>query len=310
MSLISIVTPCFNEEENVERLCNEIRNVFNNLIGYDYEHIFIDNSSTDSTVDILKEIAKRDPRIKIIVNMRNFGPVRSPHHGIFQAKGDAVILMVADLQDPPFLISEFLKKWREGYLVVIGIKNSSNENKLVFTIRKMFYQLLNRISEHDLINNFTGFGLYDKSVIDDLRSIEEPFPYFRGLIAEFGYKRYEIPYNQPKRVKGKSKTNFYSLYDFAMLGFVNHTKIPLRLASFIGFTVSLVSIIIAFAYFIYKLLFWNDFQVGMAPMVIGLFFFGGIQLFFLGIIGEYIGAIFTRIKKRPLVKEKERINFS
>lgn len=310
MKFISIVTPCFNEDENIYEIYTQVKNVFkDHLEGYRYEHIFIDNSSSDDTVEKLKEISKSDPNVKIIVNIRNFGPIRSPYYGIFQASGDAVVLVVADLQDPPAMIYDFVKKWEDGYKIVIGVKPQSKENRFMFLIRKMFYKLLSKVSDTDLINNFTGFGLYDKSFINILRQLDEPYPYFRGLIAEFGFNRIELTYIQPKRQKGKTKYNFFSLYDTAMLGFVSYSKLPLRMASFIGFGISILSLLVALIYFVYKLLFWNNFQVGMAPLVIGLFLFGGIQLFFLGVIGEYIGAIFTHVKKRPLVIEKERINF-
>jgi len=309
MKLISIVTPCYNEELNVETLYLQVKTVFDKLPNYKYEHVFIDNSSTDKTVEILKKIASVDPNVKIIVNIRNFGHIRSPYYGILQANGDAIILVVADLQDPPTMIASFLEKWEEGYKIVIGTKNKSKENKLMFFVRKVFYKTIARISETEQVKNFTGFGLYDRSFVDILRNIEEPYPYFRGLITELGFNRIEIPYTQPKRDKGKTNNNFYTLYDIAMLGFINYSKLPLRMASFIGFAVSFLSILIAFGYLAAKLIFWNTFSIGVAPLVIGLFFFGGIQLFFLGVIGEYIGAIFTQVKKRPLVVEKERINF-
>jgi glycosyltransferase involved in cell wall biosynthesis len=309
MKIISIVTPCYNEEQNVETLYREVKEVFDNKIIYGYEHIFIDNASTDNTVVILKKLAKIDKNVKIIVNARNFGHIRSPYYGILQSNGDAVILIVADLQDPPSMIADFINKWEEGYKIVIGVKNKSKENRLMFFIRKIFYNTIAKISETDQIKNFTGFGLYDRRFIDVLRNVNEPYPYFRGLIAELGFNRHEILYTQPRRKEGKTKNNFYTLYDMAMLGFVNYSKLPLRLASFIGFGVSLLSFFIALIYLVYKLLYWNNFSVGIAPLVIGIFFFGGVQLFFLGIIGEYIGAIFTQVKKRPLVIEKERINF-
>jgi polyisoprenyl-phosphate glycosyltransferase len=309
MKLISVVTPCYNEELNVETLYQQVKDIFSKLPGYNYEHIFIDNSSNDKTVDILKKIASIDHNLKIIINARNFGHIRSPFYGILQSNGDAVILIVADLQDPPRLISEFIQKWEEGYKIVIGTKTKSKENRLMFLIRKLFYKMIIRISETEQISNFTGFGLYDRKFIEILRSLDEPYPYFRGLISELGFSRIEIPYTQPNRIKGKTKNNFYTLYDMAMLGFINYSKLPLRLASFIGFGVSILSFIVALIYLVYKLLFWNNFSVGIAPLVTGIFFFGGVQLFFLGIIGEYIGAIFTQVKKRPLVIEKERINF-
>jgi glycosyltransferase involved in cell wall biosynthesis len=310
MKLISIVTPCYNEEKNVEKLYEAVKNIFIKLLPeYSYEHIFIDNSSIDKTIELLKEIALKDKNVKIIINTRNFGHIRSPYYGIIQSKGDAVIAIVADLQDPPAMIFDFVKKWEEGYKIVVGVKTKSKENRLMFIIRKVFYNTLSKISDTELIKNFTGFGLYDKKFVDILRSLEEPYPYFRGLIAELGFNRIEIPYTQSKREYGKTKNNFYTLYDMAMLGFVNYSKLPLRFASFIGFGVSMLSILIAIIYLVYKIIFWNKFQLGIAPLVIGIFFLGGVQLFFLGMIGEYIGAIFTQVKKRPLVIEKERINF-
>ncbi len=309
MKQISIVTPCYNEEKNVEEVYKQVKDVFEKLPQYEYEHIFIDNSSTDGTVEILRSIASKDSNVKIIVNARNFGHIRSPYYGMLQSIGEAVILIVSDLQDPPSMIIDFVKKWEAGYKIVIGTKTKSKENKLMFLIRKMFYSVISNISETDQIKNFTGFGLYDREFIEIIRNLNEPYPYFRGIIAEFGYSMIEIPYTQPKREKGETKNNFYALYDIAMLGFVNHSKLPLRLASFIGFGVSLFSIIIAIVYFIYKLVLWDNFAVGIAPLVIGIFFFAGVQLFFLGIIGEYIGTIFTQVKNRPLVIEKERINF-
>lgn len=309
MKLISIVTPCYNEEKNVEKLYVQIKNVLSGLPEYNYEHIFIDNSSKDKTIEILKTIAFQDKNVKIIVNSRNFGHIRSPYYGMLSANGDAIILVVADLQDPPTMIVDFIRKWEEGYKIVVGVKTKSKENRIMFLIRKVFYNTISKISDTDLIKNFTGFGLYDKKFIDVLRNLDEPYPYFRGLIAELGFDRTEIEYTQPKRENGKTNNNFYTLYDIAMLGFVSYSKLPLRLASFIGFTVSFINILIALIYLFYKLLFWDNFSVGIAPLVIGIFFFGGVQLFFLGVIGEYIGAIFTQVKNRPLVIEKERINF-
>ena len=308
MKLLSIVTPCYNEEKNIENLYNQVRNVLEKLPEYSYEHIFIDNSSVDKTVEILRGIALIDKNVKVIVNIRNFGHIRSPYYGMLNAHGDAVILVVADLQDPPEMIREFVNKWEQGYKIVIGIKTKSEENRMMFLIRKLFYNIITKISSADLIKDFTGFGLYDKKFIEILRKLDEPYPYFRGLIGELGFEKAEIPYTQPRREKGKSKNSFYDLYDMAMLGFVSHSKLPLRLASFIGFGVSILSILVALIYLVYKLLDWNEFQLGIAPLVIGIFFFSGVQLFFLGIIGEYIGAIFTQVKNRPLVVEKERIN--
>lgn len=306
---ISIMTGCYNEEENVEELVKQVKEVYSGLPNYQFEHVFIDNSSTDRTVEILKHLASVDKSIKIIVNVRNFGHIRSPYHALLQCKGDAVITLVADFQDPPKMITDFVKKWEEGYKIVIGVKVASKENWVKSFIRKLFYKVIEKISDAEQVKNFTGFGLYDKKFIDVLRNLDDPYPYFRGAVADLGFNRTEIPYFYPKRKKGRTKTSFYTLYDIAMLGFINHSKVPLRLSSFLGFAISILSVLVGFGYFVYKLINWHGFQLGMAPLVIGIFFLGGVQLFFLGIIGEYIGAIFTQVKKRPLVIEKERINF-
>lgn len=310
MKKISILTACYNEEENVELLYEAVKAQFQKLPEYEYEHLFIDNCSTDQTVAILKRIAKQDKNIKIIVNARNFGHIRSPYHGLLQTTGDCTISLVADLQDPPEMIPELIAKWEEGFSIVTCVKNKSKENPVMFFLRKMFYNTLEKVSDTNQIKNFTGFGLYDRSFITVLREkIDDPYPYFRGLIAELGYNMTSITYTQPKRLNGKTKNNFFTLYDMAMLGFVNHSKVPLRLASFIGFTVAIISLLVALGYFIYKLRYWDNFSLGTAPLVIGLFFFSSVQLFFIGIIGEYIGSIHTQVKKRPYVVEKERINF-
>lgn len=309
MKLISIVTPCYNEEKNIKDIYLQVKNVIEALGTYSYEHIFIDNASKDRTVSILKEIAKKDKNVKIIINARNFGHIRSPYHAILQAKGDAVISIAADLQDPPSMITDFIKKWEEGFKIVIGVKSKSEENPVMFAIRKFYYNLIEKYADTEQIKNFTGFGLYDREFVNILREIDEPYPYFRGLITEMGFERAEIEFIQPKRKKGKTKNNFYTLYDMAMLGFVSNSKVPLRMATFIGFSVAIFSLLVALSYFVYKLIFWQRFQLGMAPMVIGIFFFAAVQLFFIGIIGEYIGAIYTQVKNRPLVIEKERINF-
>lgn len=309
MKRISVVTACFNEEENVREVYEQVKAVFTDLPQYDYEHLFIDNASKDRTVAILKEIAQTDRRVKIIVNTRNFGHIRSPVYGLMQATGDAVISVVADLQDPPTMIKDFIGKWEEGYKIAIGIKTQSEESPLFFAVRKVYYNLVGRLSDIELIKNFTGFGLYDQEVIETLRSIKDPYPYFRGLICDLGFERAAIGYVQPSRKRGFTKNNFYDLYDMAMLGITNHSKVPLRLATMTGFIVAFLSLLTALVYFVYKLAFWENFQVGMAPLVIGLFFFSSVQLIFIGIIGEYIGAIHTQVLKRPLVIEKERINF-
>lgn len=312
MKKISIVTGCYNEEDNVAVLYERIKNVMAKYDSkYEWELIYIDNASTDSTVDKIRQIANEDKRVKAIVNARNFGCIRSPHYGMISAYGDAVIFMVSDLQDPPELLSEFIEKWEQGFKIVLGQKNKSKENPLMYLIRKLFYKIMRTIVDDNTeqLNQCTGFGLYDKSVIDVFRSIDDPYPYLRGLICEVGFDKALIPFTQPKRKSGFSKNKFYTLYDFAMLGIVKHSKVPLRMAVFLGFLCSLLSLGVALFYLIYKLLFWNSFSVGQAPVIIGLFFFTSVQLFFLGLVGEYIGAVYTRVDKKPLVIEKERINF-
>lgn len=307
--LISVVMPCYNEAENVEQAYREVRRIFENLPQYDYEHIFIDNASTDQTVAILKKMAAEDRRLKIIVNTRNFGHIRSPYHGILQAGGAAVICLASDLQEPPVLIPEFLEWWEQGFKMVRGVKSQSEESALMFAIRKMYYNFVNRVSDIKLLKNSTGFGLYDRCVIEELRKIDDPYPYFRGLVSDIGFPSHEIEYTQPTRKRGISKNNFYTLYDIAMLGITNHSKVPLRLATMLGFAMAIASFLIAMGYLVAKLIFWDQFSLGTAPLIIGLFFLGSVQLFFIGIIGEYIGAIYTQVQKRPLVVEKERINF-
>ena len=314
MKTISVLTPCFNEEENVREVYRQVRDVFAGLEGgadapYDYEHVFIDNASGDRTVEILRELAAGDQRVKVIVNTRNFGHIRSPYYGILQCRGDAVIPLVADLQDPPGMIVDFLRQWEEGYKIVVAVKTDSGENRLTFAARRAFYRLIDRLSEIKLVQNFTGFGLYDQVVVQKLREIDDPYPYFRGLICDLGYDRAEVPYTQPRRERGLTKNNFYTLYDMAMLGITNHSKVPLRLATMTGFGMALLSLLVAVGYLVYKLVFWKNFEVGIAPLVIGLFFFASVQLIFIGILGEYIGSIHTQVLKRPLVVEKERINF-
>lgn len=307
---ISVVTPCYNEESNVDELHERIREVFQTqLPHYDYEHIFIDNASHDRTVEKVKKLAFKDPHVKLIVNARNFGHIRSPYHGLLQGDGNAVMLMVSDLQDPPELIPEFVAKWEQGFRVVIGVKAESEETPLMFAVRKAFYDLIGRISDVKLVKNYTGFGLYDREVIQQLRKIDDPYPYFRGLIADLGYERAQITYKQPSRKRGISANNFYTLYDMAMLGITSHSKVPLRLATMAGFVMSILSFLVAVSYFIVKLFFWNQIPFGFAPLIIGMFFLGSIQLFFIGIIGEYIGFIYTQVLKRPLVVEKERVGF-
>lgn len=310
MKKISILTACFNEEENVEELVQVVGDIFKNkLPEYDYEHIFIDNCSKDKTVAILKRIAQGNSKVKIIVNARNFGHIRSPYHGLIQAKGDAVISLVADFQDPPEMIVDLVKKWEQDYKIVVCVKKQSEESSLFFMIRKLYYNIVTSLSEVELIKNFTGFGLYDKCVIDILREIPDPYPYFRGLICDIGYERAVLEYTQPLRKRGFTKNNIYTLYDMAMLGITSHSRVPLRLATMFGFIFAGISFVIAMSYLVYKIIAWDTFTLGLAPVVIGLFFFGSVQLIFIGIIGEYIGNIHTQLLKRPRVVEKERINF-
>jgi glycosyltransferase involved in cell wall biosynthesis len=306
---ISIVTACYNEEENVLNLYNQVREVMAGIGRYEYEHIFIDNSSRDNTVAILKSIAAQDKNVKIIVNARNFGHIRSPIHALFQARGDAVISIVADLQDPPQMIAEMVREWEKGAYCVLGIKRTSEEASLMFWLRKQYYKLVDRISSIETIQNFTGFGLYDRKVIELVRSFEDPYPYFRGMIAEIGLPTVKLMYDQPARKFGITNNNWYSLYDIGMLGIINNSKIPLRLAALAGFFGASVSFLIAMIYLILKLAFWSTFSFGLAPMLIGVFFISSLQLVFLGAMGEYIGAIYTQVQNRPYVVELERINF-
>ena len=293
----------------MEDLVARVSKVTEALPQYDYELIVIDNASTDGTQEILRKLASKNPRLKVILNARNFGHIRSPFHGILQGHGEAVIFLASDLQEPPELIPEFIKKWEEGANAVVAIKDSSDESPLFFAIRRLYYSVVDRLADTQTIQNFTGFGLYDRTIIEYCRSLNEPYPYFRGLIAEIGLPVERVYYHQPLRKRGLTKNNFYTLYDIAMLGIINHSKVPLRLAAMLGFASALICLIVAFCYLIYKLLFWYSLPIGTAPMVIGIFFFASVQLFFIGILGEYIGAIHTQVLKRPLVVEKERINF-
>jgi glycosyltransferase involved in cell wall biosynthesis len=310
MKTISVITPCYNEELNVRELYERVRATIASLgDGYRYEHIFIDNASSDNTLGALKLLAAQDKNVKVIRNTRNFGHIRSPHHALMQARGDVVISIVADLQDPPEMIVEMVRAWETGMRVVIGVKQSSDESGLMFWIRKRYYRLVKRLSGIETYENFTGFGLYDRVVVEAVRALGDPYPYFRGMIAELGFARLEIPYHQPARKHGITANNFYTLYDMAMLGITNLSKVPLRIAVFAGFGGSILSILMATAYLIYKLVFWKEFSVGIAPLVIGGFLFSSLQLLFLGILGEYVGAIHTTVQNRPFVVEQERINF-
>lgn len=310
MKKISIMTACYNEEENVVQLTDAVRKIMKEeLPEYDYEHVFIDNCSEDTTLSLLRTICANDPHVKVIENARNFGHIRSPFHGLLQTSGDCTISMAADFQEPPSLIPTFVKKWEEGFKVVCAVKTSSKENHAMYGIRKFYYNFVKKMSEVDSIDNFTGFGLYDKQVIAALRLMEDPYPYFRGLICEIGFKRALVDFDQPKRERGKTNNNFYTLFDMAMLGITANSKVPLRLATIVGFIFSLFSFGAAVLYLIFKLIFWNSMQMGMAPIVIGMFFFFSVQLFFTGLLGEYIAQILTKVTNRPRVIEDERINF-
>lgn len=307
--LISIISPCFNEELNIEELYKRVAKAIAPCTNYEFEYLFIDNASTDGTVDKLKGLLKEDLRIKVIVNTRNFGHIRSPYWGLIQTSGDATIYLASDLQDPPEMIPEFLDAWERGYKVVLAVKPTSKSNGFMHFVRRSYYRLLNKISDISISRDSTGFGLYDHSVIQQLRNIHDPYPFLRGLINELGYRIKEIPFNQPRRIKGISKNNFYTLYDIAMLGIISHSQVPLRLATFCGFILSIFSLLTAFFFLIYKLIYWNEFALGIAPIVIGMFFMFGILMGFIGLLGEYIGAIHTYVQKRPIVVEEERINF-
>lgn len=309
MKKISVVSGCYNEESNLEELVRRVFAVAGKFPAYEWEYIIIDNCSTDRSPELLRELAARDPRIKVIFNTRNFGHIRSPYYGMLQAYGDAMIYLASDLQDPPETIEKFIPLWEQGWKVVAAIKNESEESALFFMARRAYYNLIASLSDLDLLKNFTGFGLYDQAVIEQLRKLEDPYPYHRGIISELGYPVAKVPFVQARRKRGFSKNNFYTLYDIAMLGFTNHTKIPLRLATMMGFGMALLSFGVGLVYLLMKLFLWKEFAMGLAPVVVGLFFIGSVQLLFIGILGEYIGAIHTKVTKRPLVVERERINF-
>lgn len=307
--LVSVVTPCYNEEGNVREMQQTIRGIFAALPQYRYEHIFIDNASHDDTASLLRELAAQDANVKVILNARNFGHVRSGYYALLQARGDAVIALACDFQDPPDLIPEFLRRWEAGAKVVLAVKESSDEGGVFYSLRDWYYRLLARIADIALVKQSTGFGCFDRDVIEALRRIDDPYPYFRGLIAEIGHEPSIVPFSQPARKRGISSQNFYTLYDLAFLGIVSHSKVPLRLATMTGFVLGVLSLLVALGYLIYKLLFWSQFTVGIAPILIGFFFLTSVQLFFIGIVGEYIGSIYTQVRHHPHVFEKERINF-
>lgn len=305
---ISIVTPVYNEQDNLEELHQRIAGVMLTM-PYDYEHICIDNGSTDRTVAMLEEMAAKDKNLKVIVNARNFGYIRSSFHALLQSTGDASVLIAADLQDPPEMIAEFVAKWEQGFKTVMAVKPASEESFLMFYIRKAYYGIIGKISETPLVQNATGSGLFDRAVIEILRKMNDPYPYFRGLVCEIGFPIATVPFTQPRRKRGVTSQNFYSLYDMAMLGFTKHSKVPLRMMTLSGFFIAFLSLLVGFGYFVAKLLFWDSFAMGMVPILLSVFFFGAIQMIFLGMLGEYVGAILTQVRNLPHVTELKRINF-
>lgn len=307
--LISIVTPCYNEEENIAELYARISKTINSLNEYSFEILFIDNASTDNTAAAIKGLCAKDSRVKLIVNNRNFGHIRSPYWGIIQSTGVATIYLASDLQDPPEYIEQFIAEWQRGWKIVLASKPVSQTNFLFHSLRKLYYRLLDSISDIDLVKDTTGFGIYDRQVLDYVRQINDPYPYLRGLICELGFPIKTIEFNQPRRARGISKNNFYTLYDIAMLGIVSHSLVPLRIASMLGLMVGGISFFVGLLYFVLKLIYWDSFPIGMAPLIIGIFFMFGILFVSIGLLGEYIGSIHAYVKNRPIVVEKERINF-
>jgi len=310
MKRISIVIPTYNEEENVVAMSDAIIDQFKkNLPQYDYEIIFIDNDSKDNTRNMIEGLCLVNKKIKAIFNAKNFGQNNSPYYGLCQATGDCAILIAADFQEPPEMIPEFVKGWEEGYQIVCGIKTSSKESKIMYFLRTCYYKLIRKMSSIELFEHFTGLGLYDKSFLDTLRKIDDPAPFLRGVVAELGGHRKEVPYQQQKRKNGKTNNNWYLLYDIAMLSFTSYTKIGMRFATIFGFLFSAIGFVVALAYLLLKIIFWNSFSAGTTPILIGVFLFGSVQLFFIGLLGEYIMNINTRVMNRPLVIEAKRINF-
>ena len=310
MKTISIVVPCYNEEENVIPLSRAITALFEKeLADYRYELIFIDNDSRDRTRELLRGLCQSDPDIKAIFNAKNFGQFNSPYYAMLQTSGDCTILMAADFQDPVEMIPQYVREWESGYKIVIGIKKSSQENKFMYWLRGCYYKLIKKLSDVEQIEQFTGFGLYDAKFIQVLRGLNDPTPFLRGIVAELGFKRKEIPYEQPLRRAGKTSNNFYRLYDAAMLSITSYTKVGLRLATIFGSICAGLSMVVALVYLVMKLIWWDRFPAGMAPMLIGMLFLGSIQIFFIGVLGEYIMSINQRVMKRPLVIEEERLNF-
>ncbi|KEZ91596.1 MULTISPECIES: glycosyltransferase family 2 protein [Clostridia] len=311
MKTISIVVPCYNEEENINALYQAIDHIFNTeLPKYTYELIFIDNDSKDRTREIIRGLCDEDKRVKGIFNAKNFGQFNSPYYAMLQSTGDCTILMAADFQDPVEMIPKYVKEWEKGYKIVIGIKKSSKENKIMYWLRSCYYKTIKKLSDVEQIEHFTGFGLYDQKFIKVLQELDDPTPFLRGIVAELGFRRREIPYEQPKRRAGKTSNNFYRLYDAAMLSVTSYTKVGLRLATIFGSICSFASMMVALIYLIMKLVYWDRFPAGMAPLLIGMCFLGSVQIFFIGLVGEYVLSINARVMKRPLVIEEERINFT
>ena len=309
MKHISVMTPCYNEEGNIRNIYNAVKEQFDKMPQYTYEHIFIDNYSTDNSRKILRELAAEDSNVKVILNARNFGPNRSGSYGMLQGTGDALICIVCDLQDPPEMIPTFLQKWEEGYKVVLGQKTKSKENPLMFQVRKLYYKIMEKLSETEHLTNVTGYGLFDKEVLDMIKWMDDPDPYIRGLVTQLGYKWCLVEYTQQERTSGKSSYNFNRYFDFAITGLTHVLKKPLRIVTLVGLIMSAISFVIAFIYLVFKLVHWYEFDMGTAPILIGVFLLGSVQLACLGVIGEYIGAILTKVTKRPMVVEEERINF-
>lgn len=308
--VISVMIPTYNEEENARPIYEAVRDELkNSLPQYDYEILFIDNKSQDRTREIIRGICAEDKHVRAIFNCKNFGQFNSPYYGMIHTSGDCTITICADFQDPVELIPRFVAEWEKGYKIVIGKKTKSQENSLVYFLRGCYYKLIRKMSSVEMIEQFTGFGLYDKSFIQTLRDLHDPTPFIRGIVAELGPERKEIEYEQPRRRAGKTHNNWYSLYDAAMLSFTSYTKAGMRIATFAGFLVAGLSFLVGLFYLIAKLLFWQSFRAGYAPTMIAIFFMGGIQLAFLGFLGEYVMAMNTRIMNRPLVVEEERLNF-
>ncbi|MDR3489638.1 MAG: glycosyltransferase family 2 protein [Bradyrhizobium sp.] len=308
--LISIVSPCYNEEDNVDELFRRVIAAVAGLLPkYDFEYIFIDNNSTDRTQEKLRALAAADKRVKVILNARNFGHIRSPYYGILQSRGVATIYLASDLQDPPELIPEFVRHWEAGAKLVLAIKPVSEGSPIVHNLRQLYYRTLDSISDVHILKDSTGFGLYSRDVLNHVRKVDDPYPFLRGLIAEIGFDVVTVPFVQPRRLRGISKNNVYTLYDIAWLGIVSHSKVPIRMAAFVGFAVGLLSGVVALVFVVLKLIFWESFPIGVSPLIIGMFGLFGLQFMFIGILGEYVGAILTYVQKRPVVVERERINF-